>query len=145
MSARTAFLSKLIGLYCILVVLPMAINKQATVATVIAAVHNGPITFVLGLILIAAGLAIILSHNIWSGGAIPVIVTLVGWLTLIKGLLFLFLPPPAAVGVILWGPAYEQFFYVDVALGLILGIYLTYGGFTYQRRSVESKDGGAIT
>lgn len=129
MSARTAFLGKLIGLYCILLSLSMAVNKQATVQTVMALVHNAPVLYVFGLTLVAVGLAMVLSHNVWSGGALPVIVTLVGWLALIKGMLFLLLPPPAAVGVILWGRAYEQFFYLDAALVLILGVYLTYWGF----------------
>jgi hypothetical protein len=129
MSARTAFLSKLIGLYCILLALSMAVNKQATVQTVIALVHNAPVLYVFGLTIVAAGLAMILSHNVWSGGAVPVIVTVIGWLALIKGMVFLLLPPPAAVGVVLWGSAYERFFYVDVALVLILGAYLAYSGF----------------
>ncbi len=129
MQARTVFLSKLIGIYCILISLPMFAQKQAMVTMVMALVHDGPVLFVFGLTLLAAGVAMILSHNVWSGGALPVIVTLVGWATLIKGLLFLFLPPPAAAGVAVWGPAYSQLFYLDAALALILGIYLTYGGF----------------
>ena len=129
MTARTVFLSKLIGLYLILIAIPMAANQQATIATVEALVHSAPLLFVVGLILVAVGLALILSHNIWSGGALPVIVTLIGWLTLLKGLLFLFLPPPEAVGVIIWGKAYEQFFYADVAIVFLLGVYLTYAGF----------------
>ena len=47
--------------------------------------------FVLSIIIVAAGLAMVLAHNIWSGGAQAVVVTLVGWLTLIKGLLYLLL------------------------------------------------------
>jgi hypothetical protein len=130
MSARTAFLGKFIGIYLILISLPMAINKQSTLETVMAMVHNGPVVFVVGLMLVALGVAMILSHNVWSGGgALAIIVTLVGWLTLIKGLLFLFLPTPAAVGVFLWGPTYERYFYVDVAIAFILGVYLTYGSF----------------
>jgi hypothetical protein len=129
MQARTLFLSRLIGLYCILVAVAMAANKQATIDAVMGIVHNAPVAFVAGLILVAAGLAMILSHNIWKGGALPVIVTLVGWLTLFKGALFLFLPPPAGMGALLWGAAYEQFFYADVALAFLLGAYLAYEGF----------------
>jgi len=129
MTARSVFLGRLLGLYLILIAIPMAANQQSTVATVEALVHNAPLLFVVGLILVAVGLATILSHNIWSGGALPVIVTLIGWLTLLKGLLFLFLPPPEAVGVIIWGKAYEQFFYADVAIVFLLGVYLTYAGF----------------
>jgi hypothetical protein len=134
MPARTAFLSKFIGLYLILIGIPMAANKQASIATVIATVHDAPAVFIIGLVLVAASLALILCHNVWSGGAVPIIVTLVGWLALIKGGLFLFLPPPAAVGFVFWGSAYEQYFYADVALVLVLGIYLTYTGFKAQPR-----------
>jgi hypothetical protein len=129
MSARTSYLSRLIGLYCILVSIAMALNKQATIQTVLALVNNGPLMFVFGLILVAAGLAMILSHNTWTGGTLPVIVTLVGWLTLVKGLLFLFLPPPAAAGIFIWGNAYEQYFYLDAVAAFLLGAYLTYTGF----------------
>jgi len=134
MSARTAFLGKLIGIYCILISLAMIVHKQATLQTVIDLVHNAPVLYVFGLIVVAAGLAVILSHNLWSGGALPVIITLIGWLTLAKGLLFLFLPPPAAVGILIWGSAYEQYFYVDAVFALILGIYLTYAGFSSRSR-----------
>jgi hypothetical protein len=129
MVGRTVFLSRLIGIYCILIGLSMAINKQATLGAVLALVHDAATLFVFGLVLVAAGLAIVLAHNVWSGGALPVIVTIIGWLTLIKGLLCLLLPPPAAVGIVIWGSAYEQYYYLDTAVAMVLGIYLTYEGF----------------
>ena len=129
MSATTVFLSRLIGIYCILVSLAMAVTKEATIAIVVALVHDAPVLYILGLIVVAAGLAMVLSHNVWTGGALPVIVTLVGWLALIKGLLFLFLPPATAVGILFWGLAYEQFFYMYAAGTFILGVYMAYGGF----------------
>ena len=134
MPARTAFLSKYIGLYLIVIGVPMGVHKAASIATVIATVHDAPATFVIGLVLVAAGLASILCHNVWSGGAVPVIVTLIGWLTMIKGALFLLLPPPAAVGFVIWGSAYEQYFYGDIAIVLALGSYLTYAGFKARPR-----------
>lgn len=130
MSARTAFLAKLIGMSCVLVGIAMGIHKQAYLDMVTALVHDAPVSFVFGFILVAAGLALILGHNVWSGGAVPVIVTLFGWATSIKGLLFLFLPPAAAVGFVVWGPGYERFFYLGVAAAIILGAYLAYAGFT---------------
>jgi hypothetical protein len=32
-----------------------------------------------GMVATSAGLAVVLAHNIWNGGALPVVVTLVGW------------------------------------------------------------------
>ncbi len=134
MSERTVFLAKFIGIYCILVAIPMAVNKQATLQMVSALVNDAPVLYLFGLTLVGAGLAVILNHNVWSGGPLPIVVTLVGWLALLKGLLFLFEPPPAAAGVAIWGTAYQQYYYLDVALAFILGAYLAYGGFKSRPR-----------
>ena len=134
MSSRTIFLSRLIGLYMILVALAMAAHKQATVETITALVHNSPLVFVTGILGVVTGLTIILGHNVWSGGALPVVVTLVGWVTLVKGALLLFLSPEAESRFFLAGMHYEQLFYVYVAFALLLGVYLTYGGIRSTER-----------
>ena len=134
MPTRTRFLSKLIGLYMILVALAMAAHKQATVETITALVHNSPLVFVTGILGVVTGLAIILGHNVWSGGALPVIVTLVGWVTLFKGALLLFLSPEAESRFFLAGMHYEQLFYVYVAFALLLGSYLTFAGIRSTER-----------
>jgi len=93
MSPRTIFLSRLIGLYCIVIALSMMTSGQATVETVTALLQNPSMTLILGVITLAAGLAMVLAHNIWSGSTLVVVVTLVGWMALVKSLFFLFLPP----------------------------------------------------
>jgi len=129
MSPRTLFLSRLIGLYCILVALSMITRRQATVDTVTALLQNPSMMLILGAITLIAGLAMVLAHNIWSGGALVVIVTLVGWITLIKSLSFLFLPPEMEARLFLEQLHYRQLFYMYTAFSLVLGVYLTYGGF----------------
>lgn len=128
MSPRTVFLSKLIGLYCILAALSMMTRRQATLETVTTLLQNSSMMLILGVITLAAGLAMVLAHNIWSGGALVVVVTLVGWITLVKSLFFLFLPPEEA-GFFLGQLHYRQLFYMYTAISLVLGVYLTYGGF----------------
>ncbi len=130
MLSRTLFLSRLIGLYCILVALSMITRKQATLESVTAVLRDPSMMLVLGAITLVAGLAMVLTHNIWSGGALAVIVTLVGWMTLIKSLFFLFLPPELEAGFFLRQLHYQELFYVYGAISLVLGVYLTYyGGF----------------
>jgi hypothetical protein len=129
MSPRTPFLSRLIGLYAILVALSMFSRGQASAETVAALLQNPSTVFVLGVVMLAAGLAMVLAHNIWSGGALVVVVTLVGWMTLIKSLVFLFLPPEMEARLFLERLHYQQLFYFYWALPLVLGLYLTYGGF----------------
>jgi putative exporter of polyketide antibiotics len=129
MSPRTLFLSRLIGLYCILVGLSMMAHSQATVETVTALLQNPSMTLILGVITLAAGLAMVLAHNIWSGGTLVVVVTLVGWMALVKSLFFLFLPPEMETRLFLQQLHYQQLFYLYGAISLALGVYLTYGGF----------------
>jgi len=108
----------------------MITRRQATLETVTALLQNPSMMWVLGVITLAAGLAMVLAHNIWSGGALVVIVTLVGWLTVVKSLLFLFLPLEVQAGFFLRQLHYQQLHYLYAIVALVLGIYLTYGGFT---------------
>jgi hypothetical protein len=68
-----------------------------------------------------------------SAGALPSLVTLVGWIAFLRGLLFLFLPPAATMHV-LEAIQFERFFYFYLAIPLILGVWLTYLGFTVRAR-----------
>ncbi len=139
MSPRTAFLSRLIGLFCILVSLSMMVHKQATVEAVTALVHTPALMFAVGVIAVVAGLAMILGHNVWSGGALPVVVTLVGWLLLVKSLLILFLSPEAASAIFLGWLHFQQLFYLYAAFSLLLGIYLAWGASRSRPREAEGK------
>ena len=135
MSSRTVFLSRLIGLYCILVAISMMLNKQFVVATITALLHDSPLVFVLGILTLVAGLSMVLAHNVWSGTTSAVVVTIVCWITLIKGLLFLFLRPEVEADLILNKLHYQQYFYIFMAVSLLIGIYLTYDGFAARSHS----------
>ena len=74
----TVFLGKLIVLYCLIAALVLMTHKQRTVETVKALIRNPPLLLIVEVIALIAGLAMVLGHNIWSGGALPVIVTLIG-------------------------------------------------------------------
>ena len=47
--------------------------------------RSGPWMLFSGMVATAAGLAIVLGHNVWSGGALAIAVTLFGWAALLKG------------------------------------------------------------
>lgn len=79
---------------------------------------------------------------VWAGGVLPVLVTLVGWVSVAKGLLFLFLTPQGAIDFY-EGLHYDRLFYLYLAIAL--GTGLTCGGFLSGRsrgttyRLVESR------
>jgi vacuolar-type H+-ATPase subunit I/STV1 len=135
MPSRTIFLSRLIGLSCLLFVPSMFIHRQATLDSVAGFLHNPSLLLILGLISLAIGLAMVLAHNIWSGGALAVVVTIVGWIALIKGLFFLYLLPYVGAERLLRALHHPQLFYVCMAPSLAIGIYLTYGGYTSKSHS----------
>ena len=134
MSAHTIFLARLLELFCILEGLFLITHKLAMGEMINALFDNAPMLFILSLITVGIGLVLVLGHNIWSGNALPIVVTLIGWGALIKGILLLFVPQETAKGLFLGSLHYEQFFYLYAAIPLILGAYLTYGGFRRKQR-----------
>jgi hypothetical protein len=129
-SVTTRFLARLIGVYCLIVSLAMASHSEANIQTITSLVHNAPLLFLSGIIAVVTGLGIILNHNQWIGGATPVIVTLVGWIALIKGTLVLLLTPDAETAVFLVGFHYAQLFFVYCGIAFVTGAWLTWRGFT---------------
>ena len=126
MSRLTVYLARLIGLFTVLLIASLLLHGGAMVESTIA---DKPLMFTYAIISIASGLALILGHNVWSGGALPVVVTLVGWLILAKGLVLLYLAPEALSGM--YGRMqYNEHFYLYLTPSLVLGLYLTWAGFS---------------
>ena len=124
MSRLTVYLARLIGLFTVLLVGAMLLRGSATVE---AAVADKPLMFTYAIISLGLGVAMVLGHNVWSGGVLPAVVSLVGWLILAKGLMLL-LAPDALTGML--GPMqYREHFYLYLAPSLLIGLYLTWAGF----------------
>jgi hypothetical protein len=129
MTYQTRFLSRLWGVYCLIVGASMILQRDAMLETITALVHDRALMFIIGILIVFAGLAMVLVHNVWSGGATAVVVTLIGWGMLLKGTLLLFLPPDAASNFYLGTLHYAQWFYVYAGFSLVLGSYLSIAGF----------------
>jgi 1,4-dihydroxy-2-naphthoate octaprenyltransferase len=125
----TVYLGKLLGLFTLITSFWLLIERQTAVSTIPALLGDRPAMVIFAIIALASGLAIVLAHNIWSGGVLPILVTLIGWVMVIRGVLFLFLPPEATLHI-LAAMQFEQFFYVYLGIPFVLGIYLTYLAFT---------------
>jgi hypothetical protein len=126
MPRLTVFLARFIGLFIVSLVVGLLVRGSATVEAVAS---DGPVMLVYAIISLAVGLAMILGHNVWSGGALPVVVTLVGWLILAKGLTLLFITPDALKG--LFGHMqYGQHYYLYLLPSFVIGLYLTWAGLT---------------
>jgi hypothetical protein len=132
MSERTIFLSRLIGLNSLIVSISMLFHKAAIVATASELAKAPPLLFIGGLFALLAGIAMVLLHNSWSGGLLPVVVTLVGWAVLIRGIIMVFISPEGA-STVYEAMHFGNLYYVYVAIPFCLGLYLTCSGFTADR------------
>jgi len=128
MSNRTLFLSRLIGPLFTLIALAILIQGQIMVQTFAGMLHDRPLICITAIFILAAGLAIVILHNQWSGGLLPVVITVLGWITLLKGALLLLLPPESLI-TIYGSLRLGDLLYLYAAIDLVIGIYLTVAGF----------------
>jgi hypothetical protein len=132
MSPLTTFLAKLIGLFTLIFSIALVLRGQDLVTTMTAFMNDRPILIMFGMIALATGLAMVLAHNCWSGGVLTIVVTVFGWVFLIRGLLLLFLPSDildSFIAVL----HFEERFYLYALVPFLLGTYLTYAGFTAEK------------
>jgi hypothetical protein len=93
MTPATILLGKILGLvYLITCVVCLARPKALLDATNSLAENSG-LLLVSGIFTMAAGVATVIGHNVWSGGVLPTAVTVLGWMMLIKGVALMITPP----------------------------------------------------
>jgi hypothetical protein len=129
MLPRTIFLSRLAGLFCLVFAIAALMHKAEMVEMSTEIVNAPALLLIYAMFTLLAGLAMVLAHNIWTGGAMPVVVTVVGWMVLIKGAALMLMTPGELAGIIAAGH-YPDFYYEYTVITLLLGVYLTYAGFS---------------
>jgi hypothetical protein len=129
MSALTIFLAKLLGLYCVIVAVTMMVNRRTMIDAAHALIRSPPSVLLAGVIAIGVGLGLVIGHNVWSGGALPIVVTIVGWVSLIKGVVLLALPQ-GQMAKLYELLRYERFYLAYAGATLVLGLYLTFAAFS---------------
>jgi hypothetical protein len=125
MARITVLLARGIGIFIVVVIAAFMLRGMPLVT---AAITDGPALLTYAIISLAMGVAMVVCHNVWTGGPLPVVLTLLGWLILLKGLLLLLLPAETlsrAIGQLHYG----DHFYLYLAPSLVIGLYLTWAGF----------------
>ena len=93
MSPLTIFLGRFFGLSCLVMCAALFARPKESLEAINAMMENPGLILVTGIITMIGGVAAVVGHNVWSGGALPVAVTLLGWVTLIKGVALIAAPP----------------------------------------------------
>lgn len=122
MTPLTAFLAKFLGAYMLVTSAWLLVRKDVALELV-ARVAGDPVgVAIIGMIRVTVGLAVVIAHDVWTG-ATATLVSLVGWLILVSGLLTLFLPASqtaALVGRMRYAENTPLFALITFALGAAL-------------------------
>ena len=104
------------------------VRKRAIIDLMPNIAENQPFIFFAGIIRIIIGLAILIRNGLWGSSALPIVVALLGWVTLIRGIAMLLVTPDQQRKLIgFWRQ--DAFYFATVALVVVLGIYLARAGF----------------
>lgn len=124
---NSIFLAKVIGLYLLIAGLMLLIRRGAVGEVIDELTRSPALVAFAGSISLAIGLLLVVSHNHWSRDW-TVVVTLLGWLALLQGVIRLFYPE----GVVRWGKTLASAGATGAAGVIVFAIggFLAYRGFS---------------
>jgi len=119
-------LAQILGIIFVVLGLSMLFNKKWTAVAIEEMIKNQGIIWLAGLVTLMIGSVVVVLNNVWTSG-LPLFVTILGWLTLIKGAFILIFPNLTFSyykkmnkgNIFVWGGA----------IVFILGLVLLYVGF----------------
>ena len=121
------FLARLLGPAMLVIATGLIVNRASYRALVREFIASPALIYIAGLLALVAGLAIVLTHNVWVMGW-PVIITLFGWASLIGGILRIVFS--TSLARFAERMADNQSLLIGaVAFYLVLGAWLTYAGY----------------
>jgi hypothetical protein len=120
------FLAKVFGLYFLIISIAMVVRREKFEKMMDAFAVDYGSNF-LGIILgIIIGLLIVVSHNVWIKSW-PVLITLIGWITLIKSSMYLFFPN--TLPVVIRFAEKRPVYLTATIICFLLGLFLVCRGF----------------
>jgi len=100
---RSTFIAKLLGPFFLVVGVGMLVNQSVYQAMISEFLRSAALVYLSGILSLFAGLAIVNVHNSWISGW-SVVITVIGWLMLIGGIVRLVLPQLAiGLGTTVYG------------------------------------------
>jgi hypothetical protein len=121
------FLARLLGPTMLVMGLGLLVNRSTYRTLSLEVLDSRALLFIAGLIAFVAGLAIVLTHNVWVAGW-PAIITLFGWASLFAGIVRIVFPDQVAQ---LGRRAVDGqgFLMFGIVVYLAFGAWLTYAGY----------------
>ena len=120
---RSKFVAGLVGPLLLTVAISLFLNQSQMAEMMDQFARIWALVFIAGMLTLVAGLTIVQTHNVWSGGW-PVIITVLGWLAIIGGVARMVLPREMADLAVRYA-AHPKGALVAAAIAFILGIFLS--------------------
>ena len=122
----SAFLAKLLGVYLLVVSALWALRAKAFADVLEEFLAQRALVFFSGLLALAVGIAMVISHSVWELSWRGVI-TLIGYLSIAKGIVRIAFPDklPKVASRVIRGPGK----WVWIAITLTIGAWLAWAGF----------------
>ena len=127
--SNSTFLARLIGPFALALGIGVLVNRANMRSVLDEFIRNRALMFLAGVVTLPAGLAIVLTHNVWVADW-RVLITLLGWLAAIGGALRVFGPlfvVKAGQAVLSW----PHFTSVAAAIWVVLGLLFCFFGFLH--------------
>jgi uncharacterized protein YjeT (DUF2065 family) len=122
------FLAKLIGPIFLIVGIGLLLNGDRYRAVVDEVMSSHTLLYIFGAIALTGGLAIVLTHNIWVWDW-PVIITIVGWLMIVRGSLRIVIPQQVEDLARKMVAGWSNILLISGLLVITLGAFLCWKGY----------------
>lgn len=119
-------LAQILGIYLLIMSIAMLVNKRYYQEAAIAMLQNSGVLFLTAIVTLVLGVLLVVFHNVWVSDW-RVIITILAWLGLIKGIVRMFFPKQ----IVKWSNAIQndRVYFISLGICLVLGVYLAYKGF----------------
>jgi len=125
--ALTVYLARFFGIYIALMGIVMMVRRKAILELMTAIIEQRALIFILAMLRVLIGLAIVLAHNQWRG-TLAIVVTLIGWITLLRGIALMLLPADAERKVLTIFERSSQY-HAAAIIAILFGLWLSYASF----------------
>lgn len=120
----TYFLAMVVGWYLLITGLLLVFKRNVVVSAMNDIIGQNGLLFFIAAVTLIVGLLMVASHNVWVMGW-PVVITLLGWLAVISGIIRMFCPETVHM---MWRKisAKPEILTVSGVIVLIIGLFLLF-------------------
>jgi uncharacterized membrane protein HdeD (DUF308 family) len=124
---NTIYLAQLLGPVFVVSSLGAMINSQGMIYLIDEFSKSNSMRYLVGVMEMLAGLALVLSHNYWQTDLAGFLITFVGWAMVFEGALWTLFPQQLTE--IAGRFRSKSLMYVSGMIGILMGAYLVYFGY----------------